>query len=208
MLYSIINSDNIEVNSYHRYKISNNGIYTDFCSTIEINGKDLVLEDRIKYLFPHYSLCEQNCTYNHTDFEEERIYCDCPLKTEFDVNREHTENIEININAITLSQDGETNFPVLKCLSVLKDSKRISKNIAFYYNLIIIILEVSLLISTIVIGLNSFKLYFENKICNINNLDDDNIDIEIKEKIDKNDFIKTTERNINNPPKRENNSEH
>ena len=193
---------------------SKNEIYTDFCATIEINGKDLVLEDRINYLFPHYSLCEQNCTYNHTDFEEERVYCDCSLKTEFDVNREHNSNVEINENAITLSQEGKSNFPVLKCLSVWKDSNRIKTNIAFYYNLIIIIIEAYLLIMTIIFGINSLQIYFSTKISNTNNTNNlnENIDIEIGDKNINNhnknninnEYIKTTERNLNNPPKREN----
>ena len=106
---------------------SKDNIYTDFCTAVEINGKDLILEDRMNYLLPHYSLCEKNCSYNHTDFEEERIYCDCSFKNEFDLNREHEAEIELNENAVIQSQNGKTNFPVLKCISVLGDSKRIKK---------------------------------------------------------------------------------
>ena len=51
----------------------NSSIYSDICIPIEIDGKDLVLEDRIKYLYPNYSFCESLCTYDYTDFEGERI---------------------------------------------------------------------------------------------------------------------------------------
>ena len=183
---------------------SKDNIYTDFCNAVEINGKDLVLEDRMKYLLPHYSLCEQNCTYNHTDFEEERIYCDCSFKSEFDLNREHEAEVELNENVVTQSQDGNSNFPVLKCISSLGDSKRIKKNIAFYYMLIIIIIEICLLIMTIIFGINSFKYYFNNKVCDNDETEND-IELDVNEKKNNyNEIIKTTQRTLNSPPKRSN----
>ena len=161
----------------------------------------------MNYLLPHYSLCEQNCKYNHTDFEEQRIYCDCSFKSEFDLNREHEAEIDINENAVIQSQDGTTNFPVLKCISVLGDSKRIKKNIAFYYMLIIIIIEICLLIMTSLFGIKSFKFYVNNKICD-KDISEDNIEIEInnKNKDINNEIIFTTQRTLNAaPPKKSNN---
>ena len=201
---------------------SKEGIYTDFCSSLEINGKDLALEDRLNVLLPHYSLCEQNCTYNRTDFEEERIYCDCSYKNEFDLNREHQSSLEINENAVIQSQNGKTNFPVLKCLSVLGDGGRVKKNIAFYYMLLIIIIEIVFVCMLIFYEMNSFKSYFSENICE-NNLEDSKVDIGLgvniitnkdndkdKEKITNkkyDDAIKTTQRALHNPPIKKNNNE-
>jgi hypothetical protein len=184
-------------------------VYTDFCTSIEINGKDLVLEDRINNLLPHYSLCEQNCTYNRTDFEEERIYCDCSFKTEFDLKREHHNTVEINENAVTQSQDGTTNFPVLKCISILGNFKRIKGNFAFYYMLIIFIIEVIFLLLTIFLGYKSFKLYLNNN-TKENNITEENLELEINNKKKRNiyddEVVKTTHRELNNPPiKKKNN---
>jgi hypothetical protein len=193
---------------------SKDGIYTDFCSALEINGKDLALEDRLNVLLPHYSLCEQNCTYNHTDFEEGRIYCDCSFKNEFDLNREHQSSLEINENVVIQSQSGSTNFPVLKCLSVLGDGGRIKKNIAFYYMLIIIIIAIVFLCMLIVYEMNSLKSFFSQNICE-NNLEDSKVDIGLGVKIINNkdkisnkkfdDVVKTTKRALNNPPIKKNN---
>ena len=189
---------------------SKDNVYTDYCTSIEINGKDLLLEDRMNYLLPHYSLCEKNCTYNRTDFEEERIYCDCSFKSEFDLNREHDSDIEINENAVIQSQDGETNFPVLKCISVLSDLKRIIKNIGFYFMIIITIIEIVLLIMANLFGYKSFKLFFHNKVC-INDIPDPGIEVDKLDKDEKNksifdEIIKTTQR-LNAPPKKSNNEE-
>ena len=197
---------------YPEIDIFNSGdyIYTNYCSSIQVNGTDVVIEDRINSLYPHYALCEQNCTYNHTDYTEERIYCDCTLKTEFDIKRNHPENVVINENAINLSQHGSTNFPVLKCISIWKDFKRILQTIPFYYHIAIFVVEIILLILTLAFGLKTMHSYFENRICNLNNVEEDNMIIEINEKNKiknkkhKSGYIKTTERNLENPPKKNN----
>ena len=197
---------------YPEIDIFNSGdyIYTNYCSSIQVNGTDVVIEDRINSLYPHYALCEQNCTYNHTDYTEERIYCDCTLKTEFDIKRNHPENVVINENAINLSQHGSTNFPVLKCISIWKDFKRILQTIPFYYHIAIFVVEIILLILTLAFGLKTMHSYFENRICNLNNVEEDNMIIEINEKNkiknkkNKSGYIKTTERNLENPPKKNN----
>jgi hypothetical protein len=197
---------------YPEIDIFNSGdyIYTNYCSSIQINGTDIVIEDRINSLYPHYALCEQNCTYNHTDYTEERVYCDCTLKTEFDLKRDHPENVVINENAINLSEHGPTNFPVIKCIAVWKDFKRILQTIPFYYHIAIFVVEIILLILTLTLGLKAMNSYFENRICNLNNVEEDNMIIEINEKKkiknkkQKSGYIKTTDRNLENPPKKNN----
>ena len=215
-LNTLIEKYNIGKQIYEEYSNidtfnSKDSIYTDYCTTFEINGKDLILEDRVKYLLPHYSLCEENCTYNHTDFEEERIYCDCSFKNIFDLNREHESNININENEVIQSQDGESNFPVLRCISVLNDFEKLKKNIGFYYMIIIIIIQIILLIMTIILGFKSFKLFFSKKLSDNDATDNgtnkDKLDKDAKYIENKNGFdeiIKTTQR-LNAPPKRSNN---
>ena len=52
----------------------NNTVYKSFCRSLEIDGKDLVYEDRYKYLYPNNKvLCESNCIMNNTNFDLERI---------------------------------------------------------------------------------------------------------------------------------------
>ena len=163
----------------------------------------------MNYLLPHYSLCEKNCSYNHTDFEEERIYCDCSFKNEFDLNREHEAEIELNENAVIQSQNGKTNFPVLKCISVLGDSKRIKKNIGFYYMLVIIIIEICLLIMTLIFGIKAFVQFFGSKMHDNDVTENDAIEINEKDKDNKkyeDEIIKTTQRALNAPPIKNNNN--
>jgi len=199
---------------------SRDSIYTDYCSTIKINGKEVVIEDRIELLYPHYTLCENNCTYNHTDFNEKRIYCNCDLKTEFDLKRSHPPNIDINEFNISTAQNGYTNFPVLKCLAVWKDIGKIfSKNYIFYFHLIVIALEIILLIMTIIFGIRTTVDYFEKKIhslktqeqyfekeLEIDELDEKKPKKTYKKKKGNNQliesYIQTTEKKLNYPPKK------
>ena len=98
----------------------NDKIYSDICLAVEINGKDLILEDRLNYFYPDVSLCENNCTYNHTDYINERIYCDCSFKKEFDFKREYTPTTEVDSNQVKNEQGNNINLSVMKCISNLK----------------------------------------------------------------------------------------
>ena len=96
----------------------------------------MVIEDRIKFLYPYYSLCEENCTYSHIDFEIERIYCNCTLKFEFDLERKHQLIVNpYNNEEIKHKQKGPTNFPILQCISRLSDIKSYNNNGGFYYSI-------------------------------------------------------------------------
>ena len=203
IITSIYNIDSFNINS---------SLYQDLCFSLELDGKDLVLEDRVKLLFPYYSLCEENCTYSHTDFDTERIYCNCPLKKEFNLEREHKFVINTyNNDEIISKQKGPTNIPVMTCMSRLKEKKSITKNGGFFYSLIFFIIEFALFLITI---FYSYKLFIQ-KVYRISDRDEDIeklFDIEeitinhrknIKTRNNTNEVnIKTSERALDSPPKR------
>ena len=183
---------------------NNNKIYSDICIAVEVDGKDLVLEDRIDYFYPQLSLCENNCTYNRTDFTNERIYCDCSYKTEFDFEREYSSSFELNTNQVKSDQSGNSNIAIMKCISNLKNSKSISKNYGFIYSLIIIILEVLLLCIIAFYGINALLAKLKAKM-DKNSEHYDNIEANVLNTNDNKktyEDIKTSERNLNNPPKK------
>ena len=193
----------------------NSSLYEDICMTFQVKGRDLVLEDRVGYLYPEYSLCEENCTYSHIDFELERVYCNCPLKTDFDLSREHKFILNENNSDVIMSrQKGPTNFAVIKCMSRLKESDSIKKNAGFFFTIIIIIFQVILLFITIFYNYKNLKAKI-NKNSVINSDEDfekefnvEKIDVKPKKNITnkkinnfKNDVnIKTSERPLNSPP--------
>ena len=130
----------------------NSSIYTNICYSLVVDGKDLTLEDRISYFYPNYSFCETVCSYDHTDFIGERIYCNCSIKRSLEIDRPHAVIFEeYNKNETDNCQKGPTNLPILKCLSNIK----ISNNPAFYYCAVFFIIEVGLIFITIFKGISS-----------------------------------------------------
>ena len=184
----------------------NDRIFSDICVAVEVDGKDLVLEDRINYFYPQLSLCENNCTYNHTDFPNERIYCDCSYKTEFDFEREYSPSVDLNENQVKNDQNGNSNIAVMKCISNMKYSKSLKKNGGFIYSLIIIVIEFILLLIIAFYGISALGNKLKNKI----NKKEDNYEKEEIDVINSNEKenkkteenIKTSERALNNPTKK------
>ena len=186
----------------------NNPIYKDICKPVELDGKDIILEERIQHLFPNYSFCESMCDYDYTNFQDERIYCNCSIKTEINIDREHSVKIyQYNEKEIKSNQKGPTNLPILKCISKAK----ISGNGAFIFCIIFIVLEIGLLMAIIFHGINALINKIKIKVINgkeNNNLEYNNSENDkIKEnKIDKtskfDNNISSTKRNMKaNPPK-------
>ena len=181
----------------------NDKIYSDICIAVEVDGKDLVLEDRVNYLFPQLSLCENNCTYNHTDFQNERIYCDCSYKIEFDFEREYTSYPELNLKEISNNQKGNSNIAVLKCLSNLKFSKSLKNNGGFIFTLIIMIIELAFVFIIFLYEINLLSKKLKNKMTNAKD-EFDQIEINVVNTFKKKTYedLKTTQRMLDNPPKK------
>ena len=201
-------SDN-EIDSFN----FENKIYTDMCYPFKLNGKDLILEDRLNYLYPSKSFCESNCIYNSTDFVLERVNCYCSPKDGLNFDRAFSSQASnADIQKVKNSQKGS----LLKCLFKVS---HISNNLGFFYGLIMILIEVGLILLTL---LYSYKIYnnriqrkFNIRDDEVYDIDNDNIengemkeDVKYKNKKN-NEIIKTTERNLDeddkkNPPKRNN----
>ena len=133
----------------------NDTIYSDICIPVVVDGKDLILKDRIDYFYPKMSFCENNCTYNYTDFVNERIYCECNFKTEFDFKREYYPFMAIDEKITENNQGGSSNVVIIKCISNLKNLKNLFKNGGFIFMLVVIVVEVILLLIVIFHGINS-----------------------------------------------------
>lgn len=128
-----------------------NKLYTDICCPCEINGKDLILEDRFNYLYPLFSsFCESNCIYGRTDFIAERVICNCSPKSEIDFDRELT--LQTNEASVKNAKDDQKGS-ILKCISKVSN---IAKNFGFFYGLIILLVEIGMVILTI---LYSYKVF-------------------------------------------------
>ena len=188
----------------------NNTIYTHFCKELEINGKDLVFEDRYKNLYPNNKLlCESNCTYNNTDFDLERVNCNCTYKDVFDFNRKEGEiNDILNNPDFYLPTQSSTNAEIIKCLFNFTLKQAIIKNEMFYCCSIMTLAQIVLvLISSCVSIKNMINdiRHILNKV-NIKNyfLKKNKLKMNM---FNNNNIISSTNRELNNPPKKNKDNE-
>jgi len=193
----LLNLKNNEIDTFNL----NDSIYKNLCTGIELYGKDIVFEDRYETLYPNGALlCESNCTYNNTDFAEERVNCKCALKQGIDFNRKEEEkNDLVNDPNFHLPEQSSSNIEVMKCLSKLKVKDAIVNNEAFYYCAAVTVLVGSMTCITAFYGIKSASA----SIANISPQPQSNVNgLESQKKFDNNE-IKSSRRNLNNPPKKD-----
>ena len=148
-----LHQKNQEIDTFNK----ENKVYKDICSGVEINGKDLVLEDRYEYLYPNnVSLCESNCTMKSTDYDLERINCMCTYKEIIDFNRkdEDTNDIINDPNFYKSSQSG-ANAEIIKCLSKIGVKQGLLNNEAFYYSAVVSLVVISMAVVSFVQGIKA-----------------------------------------------------
>ena len=108
--------------------------FTDLCYAYSDSNNDMILEDRIKYLYQNYSLCEEGCKYNNIDINEMSITCDCPIQGNFS---------SITTPLIFNQADGgsllDSNIGVVKCYNLVFSFKNKFSNIGFIIFTILIL---------------------------------------------------------------------
>ena len=156
--------------------------YNDICASININDSDLILKDRIEYIYPaNISLCPSGYRLNYIDVQNERFNCSCTLPFASDYEKPISGigldfDKEKLINSITLKY---SNFDILKCFNVLFNKKNLNYNIGSYLLLFIILIYI---IGVFLFYCKEYKNFFnriqlliknileeKNKIDNINN---------------------------------------
>ena len=126
-----LHSKNEEIDTFNK----DNKVYKDICIGVEINGKDLVYEDRYNYLYPNnVSLCESNCTMKNTDFDLQRINCMCTYKEIIDFKRidEDTNDI-LNDPDFEKPSQSSANAQIIKCITKIGVKEGVKNNEAFYF---------------------------------------------------------------------------
>ena len=191
----------------------NNTLYKEFCTGIELDGKDLVFEDRYNVLYPNGALlCETNCTYNSTDFEEERVNCKCTYKQEIDFARVIEEkNDLVNDPNFHIPEQSSSNLEIIKCLSKLRIKDAILNNEAFYYCASVAVVAVSMVFVTAFYGIKAVGSNISgilNKFIKKGN-NDNIIDVNVFQKKNVNKYennLSTSNRILSNPPRKTGNN--
>ena len=161
--YSIKNNSKIDLNSANSFKKSgidifniNDSFFNDICEPYSYDfDDDLILEDRIKYVYQNYSLCEEGCIYDKIDLENMSIACNCKVK----------ENITTVLTPIHIeySEGSSTNFDVIKCYKLVFSLNGKDKNIGFWILTILVTAHGPILVYYFNKGIKPVKEYILNQ---------------------------------------------
>ena len=103
--------------------------FTDLCYSYSDSNKDMILEDRIKYIYQNYSLCEKGCSYDSIDIENMNIVCNCKIKG-------NDNSSSLTITSLFYEQPNDisfmdSNIGVIKCYKMVFSMYNKQKNIGF-----------------------------------------------------------------------------
>ena len=215
VIYSVKNKTLIDIDKVKYFKNSgidifniNDSFFNDICEPYSESDNDIILEDRIKYIYRNYSLCEEGCKYDRIDIENLTIICECKVK----------ENISTSIKPINLeySEKSSTNFDVMKCYNLVFSMNGKINNIGFWIFNILLLIHVPILIYYFSKGIKPIREYIINEMKkygyiknNKNNKNNKNIinqknKSKRKIKNKKNENLLISKNNNKEPPKKKN----
>ena len=174
--------------------------FNDICHPYSESDNDVVLKDRIKYLYKNFSLCNDGCMYNGIDLDNKTISCNCKVKK---------SNITLEMINSTLKKLDEinvdSNFALIKCYNLVFSSKNKSKNVGFWIFLFLILAHVPLLTWFFYKGLKPIIEYIFNEMKKFGYIDDEETKKKtVKKKEEKKEKKKkekkTSNKNMSSPP--------
>ena len=102
--------------------------FTNLCYSYSDSNKDMILEDRIKFIFQNYSLCEEGCIYNNMDLEQNTILCDCKIQGQGNIS---TVTIPLSFDSGKETSFLDSNIGVIKCYNIVFSLSNKKDNIGF-----------------------------------------------------------------------------
>ena len=159
--FDLINYGEAKIFEEQGYDIydSSSEFYRDKCTAAYINGNDIIIEDRIKDIYPHnVSICPNGCGFNNADLNNKRFNCSCNISfINNDLESENDEKEQLNVQtdesflAYLLDM---INYKIFRCPKIIKNSniKDYFTNVGFYLGVIVIIFNI--------ISLSIFFCYF------------------------------------------------
>ena len=142
----IIESKGIDI--YNKEDPFYNGICFLFTSNY---SRDVTIEDRRTYYYPHTSFCEDNCTLISLDFENWKVKCNCSLKTTY------SKEIKSNNTTQSLDKKQVENIKLLRCVKTIFNKNIFTQNIPFWVFSLITALQIVFIVWGLYSGTSFLK---------------------------------------------------
>ena len=180
---------------------SSSGFYNDICYTYKSDrGTDVTLKDRRDdYINNNLAVCDNGCELTSYDYTTYKASCSCPISlTISSISKIKIDKERLKSNFLDISNVANTK--ILKCYSTFFSSK-IKKNVGFFVNTIVLVLEIGSVFGFYFYSLNLFKIQLKN-ILEQKKLEKDESSKEEKSTEDKRKSIKNIKFEMNAPPKK------
>ena len=201
IFYGIKNDSNLDLSIINSFKDSGVNVFNisdeffnDICFPYTEGGNDLMLEDRIKYIYQNFTLCEEGCTYEEIDISNMLISCKCNIK-------ENMTTIITEIQEEAAEQITSLNFEIVKCYNLVFSFNGKMKNIGFWILSVLFLVYIISLIIYCCNGIKPVKNYIINQMVKFGYINEGlNTKIKINKTTKKNLFTKNKKTIKNSPP--------
>ena len=166
--FTIKNNTKIDISSISDFKDKGIDImdikdefFNDLCYSYSDSKNDIILEDRIKYLYQNYSLCESECIVNNIDFNNMTLVCNCKIQG--------NDNITyLNLTPLFFEQPKEisffdSNIGVARCYKLVFSMTNKLKNIGFILFSILFIIYLIFIIFYCINGIKPVTEFLYNE---------------------------------------------
>ena len=143
------------------FNISNE-FYTDICFHFESpNKRDVVIRDRIQTYYPNITLCDSGCKNKGINLTSLTAICECSFKDLLDNNFLNDNGLLDNLILNGLIEEFAKalkilNLEVMKCYMTIFNPEYMSKCTGFYIVLIILLFELTCIITYFFCGKKEF----------------------------------------------------
>ena len=135
-LTRISHFDELGVNVFNR----GDPFFNDICFPYSEGNSDIILSDRINYIYQNYSLCDSGCIYEKIEIEKNTIRCKCSILSKFNLYLEEFESEEVKCLLLQNSTLG-----VIKCYNLVFNFKNKVNNFGLWITIISIIAHLPIL---------------------------------------------------------------
>ena len=166
--YSIKNNSKLDVSSISEFKelgidVLNikDKFFNDLCYPYSDSQNDMILEDRMKYIYQNFSLCEEGCSYNNINIDKMNIICNCKIQEDDSLKN-------LSFNPLIFDQPKESSFfdsniGIIKCYNLVFSMNNKSSNIGFITFILLIIIYLIAIIANCARGIKSVSDYLKKE---------------------------------------------
>ena len=114
----------------------NDKFFNDICRPYSESNNDMILDERVNYIYQNYTLCEEGCTFNNIDVDSRMLTCNCKIRGNF-------SNITIPLVYDTSNISFfDSNIAIAKCYNLVFSFSNKANNIGFIIFTILLIIYI------------------------------------------------------------------